>query len=349
MMISANTGTGPFTFFSRNVIAVVLLLGMAAPLTAQDTMAVKKPAKNENPIISWVGEYPSSSGKGKKRAKTGFADLVFGRQAASEMSKPVALLAESPDTMWVLDQGNGVIYRVRNKSGEIAHYRNKEYKSFASLVATCALPGDRILFTESHLNKIFLFTPAKKSLSVLNDSITFDRPTGIAWSEVTKEIWVVETNAHRISILNEQGRMIRRFGQRGTGPGEFNFPTSIWIDGSGTAYVVDAMNFRVQIFSKEGVFTGMFGQIGDATGYFARPKGIATDSKGNIYIADALFNTVQIFDQSGRFLYNFGEQGQGEGQFWMPAGIFIDRHDNIYVADTYNSRVQVFHNNYTAE
>jgi len=347
MMIFTNTGTPPCAFLLKNVTAVMLFLSTAAPLDAQDTAAAKKTAGKEDPIITWVAEYPSPAGRNRKRSKTGFVDLVFGKQDASEMSKPVALLAESPDTMWVLDQGNGVIYRVRKQSAEIAHYKNREYKSFASLVATCALPGNRILFTESHLNKIFLFTPAKKSLSVLNDSITFDRPTGIAWSEVSKEIWVVETNAHRISILNEQGRMIRRFGQRGTGPGEFNFPTSIWIDGSGTAYVVDAMNFRVQIFSKEGTFTGMFGQIGDATGYFARPKGIATDSKGNIYIADALFNTVQIFDRSGRFLYNFGEQGQGEGQFWMPAGIFIDRHDNIYVADTYNSRVQVFHNNYT--
>lgn len=342
----AQTGTGRATFVCRNAIAGLLFLSLTVPVTGQDTAVAREQAGKEDPFISWVGQYPPVTGKNRKRTKTGFVDFVFGKSTSSQLTKPVALLAASPDTMWVLDQGNGVIYQIRKKSSEIAHYKNKEYKSFVSLVATCALPGNRILFTESYLNKIFLFSPDKKTLSVLNDTLSLDRPTGIAWSAATREIWVVETNAHRISVLNEQGQLLRRIGQRGTGPGEFNFPASIWIDDTGKVFVVDAMNFRIQIFSKEGTFLSKFGQLGDVTGSFARPKGIATDSKGNIYIADALFNTIQIFDVSGRFLYNFGEQGQGDGQFWMPAGIYVDRHDNIYVADTYNARVQVFHNNH---
>jgi len=84
-----------------------------------------------------------------------------------------------------------------------------------------------------------------------------------------------ETGAHRISVLNRKGEIIKRTGSRGNGPGEFNFPTFIWIDKLGNAYVVDSMNFRIQIFNKNGEFVSAFGEIGDATGYFARPKGIA--------------------------------------------------------------------------
>ena len=117
MMIFTNTGTPPCAFFLKNVTAVMLFLSTAAPLDAQDTAAAKKTAGKEDPIITWVAEYPSPAGRNRKRSKTGFVDVVFGRQDASEMSKPVALLAESPDTMWVLDQGNGVIYRVRKTVG----------------------------------------------------------------------------------------------------------------------------------------------------------------------------------------------------------------------------------------
>ncbi len=337
--------TGKTVLLLTSLCAVIL--GWVCPV---DEVAAQqaggRQASKESPVITWEGQYPPLDGKNRKRQKTGFTDIVFGRSDASRMSKPIALVASSPDTMWVLDQGNGVIYRVRKKGGDITHFKNKEYRNFTSLVAACMLPDDQILFTESALNKIFLFTPGKKSLALFGDSVSFERPTGIARSPVSGEIWVVETNAHRIAVLDAEGRLIRRIGQRGSGNGEFNFPTSIWIDHEGVIYVVDAMNFRVQMFSPDGTFARTFGQIGDATGYFARPKGIATDSKGNIYVADALFNTVQIFDGQGRFLYNFGDQGQGQGQFWMPAGVFIDNHDNIYVADMYNSRVQVFHNHY---
>jgi DNA-binding beta-propeller fold protein YncE len=335
---------------TRRIILFLALWCIAPFLSAQDTLPASKTARYNDPYITWTGQYPALTGKhNRKTTGTGFADLVFGKEESAQITKPVALVARSADTLWVLDQGNGVIFRIRQKKSEITHFRNKQYKSFASLVSICSIPGNRMLFTESYLNKVFVLTPGQKTLTELNDSLALNRPTGIAWSPATGEIWVVETNAHRIAVLDASGKLLRTIGQRGTGPGEFNFPTSIWIDNSGKVYVVDAMNFRIQMFTKEGQPAGMFGKIGDATGYFARPKGIATDSHGNIYIADALFNTVQIFDQSGRFLYNFGTQGQGEGEFWMPAGIYIDGHDNIYVADTYNSRIQIFHNNYGGE
>jgi DNA-binding beta-propeller fold protein YncE len=331
----------------RNLFRVLLLCSTVSSGMAQEASPVKQSSGYNDPIISFTAQYPPTTGRSTKK-KTGgtFADVVFGKDEASQMTKPVAVWALTPDTLWVLDQGNGIIFRIKKKKSEIRHIKDKQYKSFSSLVGICSGPGNRLLFTDSYLNKVFVMVPGKKGMEPLNDSLSLDRPTGIAFSPATGEIWVAETNAHRIAILDGQGNLLRTIGHRGTGPGEFNFPTSVWIDPAGKVYVVDAMNFRIQIFSGDGRPEGMFGSLGDATGYFARPKGIATDSHGNIYVADALFNTVQIFDTSGRFLYNFGEQGQGEGQFWMPSGIYIDANDNIYVADMYNARIQVFQNNY---
>ena len=318
--------------------------------------------KNENYSIIWVSQYPAVKDKkkdkkennisdillGENNKKTSkrnknkwFSNLIFGKKNA-DLVKPMSVLAHSPDTFWIADQGNSAILHVFNEVGEITQFRNKNIEHIPSIVGSCFINDNNILFTDSKLNKIFKFRPGHKELYILNDSLMLEQPTGIAYSVETKQIWVVETKAHRISILNEKGEFIKQIGERGYAPGQFNFPTHIWIDKLGTIYVVDAMNFRIQIFDKNGKFISMFGDVGDASGYFARPKGIATDSFGHIYVADALFHVVQIFDGTGKLLYVIGSQGQEKEQFWMPTGIYIDDKDFIYVADSYNNRIQIF-------
>jgi len=299
--------------------------------------------------IRWVSQYPATKEKkssGKKEKKTRrntnwFTDLVFGKKPAS-LIKPMSIVALSPDAYWVADQGTGSILKVHNKQGETKQFKEMPIESLPSIVGSCFTSSGSILFTDSKLNQIFLMVPGSKNLQILNDSVHLEQPTGIAYSAVTNQVWVVETKAHRIAILNEQGEIIKHIGGRGNADGKFNFPTYIWIDEEGTAYVVDAMNFRVQIFDTEGEFISSFGEIGDSSGYFSRPKGIATDSFGHIYVSDALFNVIQVFDRAGQLLYTFGSQGQEKEQFWMPTGIYIDKDNFIYIADSYNSRIQVF-------
>ena len=293
--------------------------------------------------ISWVKEFPSlqtdkvGSAKGEK-----FKNVVFGKKDIPTIDKPMNVVASNPDSFMVIDQANGLMFQIQNMSYDVPKHLRKKFSNFSSMVGICYFIDGGILFTDSHLNNIYMINKDKTELSSLNDSLDLMQPTGVAYSKATGEIWVVETTAHRISILNSNGKLLRRIGQRGNGNLEFNYPTFIWIDNAGTAYIVDALNFRIQIVDKNGYFVSSFGKIGDATGYLARPKGIATDSRGNIYVVDGLFNSVQIFDKSGIFLYNFGSQGRNEGEFWMPVGIFIDKKDFIYIADSYNSRVQIF-------
>jgi DNA-binding beta-propeller fold protein YncE len=289
--------------------------------------------------VKWIGQYPGS--KGEKTATFGdrVSRIVFGLKPR-EVIKPFNMVAVNPDHYWILDQGAGGLFEVKKGEGALIRAMKRTEREFPSMVGICRLPGGDLLFTDSRLNKVVRVQGDQ--LTDFGESITLDQPTGIACNSVTGDIWVVETGAHRIAQFSKEGRLIRKTGSRGTGPGQFNFPTFIWIDQRGRIYIVDSMNYRIQLLDSEGEFLGSFGESGDATGYMARPKGIATDSKGHIYVADALFHAVQIFDSKGRFLYSFGNQGQEKGEFWMPAGLFIDRQDHIYVADSYNARVQVF-------
>jgi hypothetical protein len=326
------------------VAAIILTATLSFAVYAQDIKTAQEGPADKSSFIEWIAQYPAVPGEAaEKKFGERFVDFLTGKGERMVLSKPVAVLAMNPDNFWILDQGNGQLFRVQNGVGEITHFKKNDFRNFPSLVEIISLPGDSLLFTDSYMNKIFVSIPGEKETKSLNDSLVLDQPTGIAYSPVTDEIWVVETKAHRISILDRQGRLLKQVGGRGEEPGKFNYPTSIWIDRTGRAFVIDALNFRIQVFSGNGDLITAFGKIGDATGSFARPRGIATDSHGNIYISDALFNAVQIFDISGNFLYTFGRQGHEKGEFWMPAGIYIDSRDNIYVADSYNSRIQVFH------
>lgn len=289
--------------------------------------------------IRWVDQFPSDIAVKKTSFKDRISELVFG-QKPQKVIKPFGIVATDPHNYWILDQGAGDIINFQNGEAEVLKSMIKTDRDFPSLVGMTLLPGGELLCTDSRLNHLFKIT--EEECSLFSEPVSFSQPTGIAFSKSRGEIWVVETAAHQITVLNREGEVVRTIGGRGAGPGAFNYPTFIWIDGAGRVYIVDSMNFRVQILDQEGNFLFSFGESGDATGYMARPKGVATDSEGNIYVADALFHVVQIFDQKGHYLHNFGGQGQDAGEFWMPAGIYIDEQDYIYVADSYNARVQVF-------
>jgi len=309
---------------------------------AQDSGILPKSTTSDLPHVEWVSTWPAADSITKKKTfKDQFNSIIFGI-TPPKLTYPVSVLAYTPDKFWVLDQGNKTVFQNKNGVGEIPHPILKTDFNLSSLVGICSGPNSSILFTDSKAQKIYSFNSEQKRLKILNDSLVLEQPTGIAYLPANNEIWVVETKAHSIAVLNENGVLIKRIGQRGNAPGEFNYPTHIWIDTEGFVFITDAMNFRIQVLNSEGEVVSVFGEAGDASGYMARPKGIATDSFGNIYVVDALFHVVQVFDIKGNFLYKFGAQGHDNNQFWMPSGIYIDDHNYIYVADTYNSRIQVF-------
>ncbi len=337
-----------FTIRASLFTTLILSQFMATilPLTshAQSTQNTNTTPANNTPYVGWLSQYPViKQHKHKAKLWHYLVEKVIGKTTQYSVGRPIYVLAEDPVRMMILDQSKSTIFVVGNKKIAIPKALRRKEDYYTSMVYACKNAENEILFTDSRLNKIFVLSANGKKLWSLNDSLKLEQPTGIAYNTVNHEIWVVETNGHHISILDDSGRLKKVVGSRGEDTAQFNFPTSICTDKNGDMYVVDAMNFRVEIFNKEGIFLNTFGKEGDVSGSFARPKGIATDSYGNIYVADGLFHVVQIFDRQGNYLYKFGQQGRGKEDFWMPSGVSIDGKNNIYVADSYNSRVQIFH------
>ena len=167
------------------------------------------------------------------------------------------------------------------------------------------------------------------------------------------------------------GSFVRKWGQTGSGDGDFQLPAGIGADGAGNVFVVDVNNSRVQLFDSSGAFVrkwaiSALGGDDDGLGHFytvsssvfefdatgtqltswsagaATAQAIAADGAGNLYVADSGNNRVSKFDPSGTLVARWGSAGSGNGQFSAPRGIAADEAGNVYVSDFNNNRVEKF-------
>jgi streptogramin lyase len=88
-----------------------------------------------------------------------------------------------------------------------------------------------------------------------------------------------DTNA-RIVKLTKDGKFIKAWGKKGSGPGEFDTPHGLAMDAAGRLFVADRGNSRTQIFDQNGKFLEEWRQFG-------RPSGIFIDKKNIIYVSDS--------------------------------------------------------------
>lgn len=251
------------------------------------------------------------------------------------MVRPYAI-AVGGDRLAVADPGVGAVHLYDTAGGDYERIEWADKRLLRSPVGV-AFVGDSLYVADSAFGEIFVFDAEFKLARTIEG---LERPTGLAWDPQAERLYVTDTLNHNIVVLDGEGKRLFEFGGRGTGDGEFNYPSHLTLAG-GRLYVNDTMNFRLQAFDLDGNFISSFGSHGDGTGDFAQPKGIGVDSEGHIYVVDALFNRVQIFDEGGALLLAFGGDGGAPGEFWLPSGMSI-ANDRIYVADSYNKRVQIF-------
>ena len=78
---------------------------------------------------------------------------------------------------------------------------------------------------------------------------TYDMPPGCYARGVAVSpgrIFVADDGGNRVFEFTSSGAYIRQTGGRGSGPGQFNDPTALCVDGDGHVLVTDSFNHRVQ-------------------------------------------------------------------------------------------------------
>ncbi len=265
-----------------------------------------------------------------------------GGNQSEGMGKPYAVTVDDKGRVYVTDTGGARVW-VFDKEKQQVRYLGTEGQGQLKTPSGVAVDARGYVFvSDTSQDRVFAYDETGNVVLAIGAQGEFYSPAGLAIDRSTGRLYVADAGRHKVRVYDTgNGRFLFEFGERGTAPGQFNFPTHLHMKG-GALYVTDTMNFRVQVFSPEGVFLRKYGEVGAAFGQFARPKGVAVDNGGNVYVTDAAFNNFQIFNKEGQLLLFVGGLGHKFGEFWLPAGIHIDVRDRIYVVDQYNRRVQVF-------
>ena len=329
-------------------ILLISLFCLSASCTSHkaviDRSAMEKilwPGPPEQPRISFLWSVSELSGGIGSRATNIFAgdEDATDPQSSQRLLGPYGIFIDEQGLLYITDPGAYRLTIIDPKDGDSRNINAAGREDFRSPIGVIGF-GNRIFVSDSRLRKVFILDSSGKQAGIFEGD--FERPTALALDAGRKLIYVTDTPAHKVYRYTTEGKRLGSIGENGSGKGEFNFPTHLWVDRNGKLFVTDSLNFRIQIFSPDGSWEGMFGMLGDTYGDLERPKGVATDSDGNVYVVDAIKDMVKIFSREGALLLFFGSQGREYGQFWLPSGIFIDNNDYIYVTDTYNGRVQVF-------
>jgi DNA-binding beta-propeller fold protein YncE len=311
----------------------------AAPVQGTNEQLVW-PAPPTPARIKWVSEYRTEFDIGAKKRRS-FIDRLAGKnEDVIRLRRPIAVAVDEKGTVFVADFGQGVV--ALDPNGK-RMWRFSSVSGVAlSSPAGIAADSKFVYATDTSTNTLTVFDKEGHRLTGLGPSDGLKRPVGVAVDETRDLVLVVNAGEHTVLLLNRALKLQKKIGERGSNPGQFNFPTfAAFIPGGGFA-ITDTGNFRVQIFDANGKFVRAFGKAGDVSGNFSRPKGIALDPDGNLYVVDAVFSNFQIFRLDGQLLTFVGRGGATKGMFQVPSGIAIGKDGAIYVADEMNGRIQRF-------
>ena len=325
-------------------LALFLLAGCVATTPerpVQDTSNLVWPPPPEEPRIRYLTQYRGQDDFG---SSTSMRDRLLGEQRSRiVLDKPYGVAASADgQRIYVTDtrQRGLMVFDLEAKA--LRPFRTDAQVRLVTPIEVRLDSHENVYVTDSAHARVNVYSRDGKTLMSLGSAEGLKRPTGLAVDEARDRIYVADTAEHRIVVYDMKGNHVTSFGERGSDPGQLNFPVNLAINRHGEIFVVDTGNFRVQVFDPEGNFVRGFGKAGNSFGDMARPKGIAVDSQGNVYVADAAFNNFQIFDQEGHILLFIGSLGQNPGNFWIPVGMYIDEQDRIYVVDSINARIQIF-------
>lgn len=172
---------------------------------------------------------------------------------------------------------------------------------------------------------------------------SFNWPRGVAWDELTGQLWVADTKQYRIQVIDPSTcEGIDKMGTKGSGFDQFNWVYALAIRQSDRlAVVADGKNGRIKVYD---VATRMplavYGTKGGGVGRFRDPQGISVDPvTGHVYVADTGNNRIVELSVSSSGAVSWVRVYTGG--FLGPQGVAADTNGRIYVADSGNDRVAV--------
>ena len=331
----------------RTLTALLFLVLMAPAITARspndsNSSELVWPPPPDPPRIRYIDTLRGEDQYKKK--PSAWRRLLLGpeQDEGIQLKKPYGVVTDTMGRIYVSDTGLGAVVVFDPHEKDVHLLGNTGRVRLVTPIGMAVDEKGRLFVSDASLDTVFCFDEREEVVLALGRKEGLQNPAGIVVDRARHRLYVADSHLHAVHVYSTDGVHLGSWGTRGSGDGQFNFPTNLSLDEKGNLYVVDTGNFRVQMFDPDGNFRSSFGRAGDGFGSFHRPKGVALDSEGHIYVVDAAFNNFQVFDPEGHLLLFVGATGREPGTFWLPAGIHIDGRDRIFVVDQVNRRVQVF-------
>jgi sugar lactone lactonase YvrE len=138
----------------------------------------------------------------------------------------------------------------------------------------------------------------------------------------------------RVLKFDKNGKFVKSWGGKGSGPGQFQVAHGIALDGKGLLWVADRENQRIQVFEQDGTFVREI-----------KYKGLPCSleiGRQYIYMVNGFAGQVLKLDLNGKVLAAIGKPGKGPGEFGEAHMIAVSQKDEIYVADSVNAALVKF-------
>ena len=154
---------------------------------------------------------------------------------------------------------------------------------------------------------------------------SFNWPNGVRISK-RHEVYVCDTNNHRVQVFDIGLNLLRTFGEKGYGTGQFSKPYDLVFDEDENIYVVENENRRVQVFTPQETHAHFIG-ASSTTNRLLYPISAAIFNK-NIYIIDDISCCILVFSLTGEFVTKIGQKDT-----LNPECIDIDQDGFIYISN----------------
>ena len=188
----------------------------------------------------------------------------------------------------------------------IGSYGNTGGKFHASLTGVAFDSQNNIYALENDNDSIRVqkFSPQGAFINL----ITYPHPTGnTTWMKSIAvdplgNIYVADYYDCTVYKLDQQSRLLLKFGGYGTQPGQLLQPSGLAVDGRGFVYVADRNGRRVQKFSSKGQFLRLNETPAPANETRDAMVGLSVDAFGTVFLSNSNDNLIRVYDPSGQFL-----------------------------------------------
>jgi len=276
-----------------------------------------------------------------------------------EWNHVVGVAVDSKDNIFAYNRSNHPMM-VLNKNGEIIDSWASE--NFSSAHHVEIGPDNSVWTTDVGNHTVRKWTIDGHLLLTLGtpdqpapeqSGEPFNRPTDIAFG-LDGSLYISDGYGNsRIHHFTPEGKLIRSWGERGKGPGQFMVPHGVAVDPTGLVYVCDRENSRIQIFTSDGQYVSQWRGV-------HRPNQIVPSSDGTMIVAELGYKIglmdgapeineishnsgVKIMTKTGQWLGGWGASTGIDGDFLAAHAVGIDSDGSLYVGETLDgARLQKF-------